>query len=212
MKIDLIISDFDGVIYNFDKNNLQDGLYITIKEKNPALHLKITSFLFREKKYIFNAWMRGFVNSRDLHILMANKFDTTVEFLDGELWESAKGFRLNWDYLNVLQMYRKLGYKVIIMTDNITPFRDILVPHFKLNDYFDGIYSSADSHICKLDEGNRWVKEIIEEYNCKAKNVLFIDDGEKLINELNAMNMNTFLYNEVSRGSFGKWMEKNIVK
>ena len=55
MQIKLFISDFDGVIYNFDKDNIQDGLYCNIKDKDPILYKKIKSFLFEQNKHIFFA-------------------------------------------------------------------------------------------------------------------------------------------------------------
>ena len=103
MQIKLFISDFDGVIYNFDKDNIQDGLYCNIKDKDPILYKKIKSFLFEQNKHIFFAWMRGWVNHNDLHHLIARKFNINVDFLDKELIDSIKKFELNSELLNFVK-------------------------------------------------------------------------------------------------------------
>lgn len=209
MKLKLFVSDFDGVIYNFDKNNIQDGLYCNIKDKNPVLHENVKNFLFEQNKHMFYAWMRGWVNHNDLHYLMAKKFNTTVEFLDRELVKSAQQFSLNWELLNLIKLYKDNGVKTYILSDNITPFTEIIVPHFKLYNYFDRIYSSSSYHILKKDENGKWLEDIIRVNNFLPQETLFIDDGEKNIENAKSRNINTYLYNCDTRFDFSEWLKKN---
>lgn len=210
MEIKLIICDFDGVLYNFDENNIQDGLYCNIKNTDPILHENVKNFLFRQNKHIFYAWMRGWVDHNDLHYLMAKKFNTTIEFLEKELLDSIKQFSLNWELLNLIQNYRNKGIKAYILSDNITPFTKILVPHFKLDNYFDKIYSSSDFHILKSDDNIKWLEDIIKTDNFLPEETLFIDDGETNIQNAKNRNVNTYLYNFDTRHNFENWARENI--
>ena len=148
-----IFCDFDGVLYNFDNNNLQDGLYSGIKNVDSVLYKKITNFLFKQDKFIFYAWMKGYVNHNDLNVLMANKFGVDINYLNQQLFESITKFKLNWELIEYLNSKRN-KLKVYIVSDNLTTFNDILVPYFKLNEYFDKIYSSSEYHIMKKNNEN----------------------------------------------------------
>lgn len=209
MQLKLLISDFDGVIYNFDRNNIQDGLYCGIKDKDPILHNNIKDFLFGQNRHIFYAWMRGWVNHNDLHYLMARKFNTTIEFLDKELFKSIEQFSLNWELLNSIKSYRDKGIQTYMLTDNLTPFTEMLVPYFKLNDFFDKIYSSSDYHILKSDNNGEWIENIIRENNFLPQETLFIDDGEENIKNAKDKGINTYLYNFDTRFHFDEWIYRN---
>ena len=211
MQIKLFISDFDGVIYNFDKDNIQDGLYCNIKDKDPILYKNIKSFLFEQNKHIFFAWMRGWVNHNDLHHLIARKFNINVDFLDKELIDSIKKFELNSELLNFVKYCKDKGIKTCILTDNLSSFTEILVPYFKLDNFFDKIYSSADYHILKTDNNGKWIEEIIRENNILPQETLFIDDGEENIKNAKNKNINTYLYNSDTRFNFSKWICKNNI-
>ncbi len=211
MKIKLFVTDFDGVIYNFDKNNIQDGLYCNIKNIDPILHKNVKNFLFGQNKHIFYAWMRGWVDHNDLHYLMAKKFDTTVEFLNKELLDSIKQFDLNWELLNFIKSCKNNGIKTFILSDNLSPFTEILVPYFKLNGYFNKIYSSSDYHILKNDNKGKWLEDIIKENNFLPEETLYIDDGEENIENAKNKNINTYLYNCDTRFNFDEWVN-DIIK
>ncbi len=204
--LNAIFCDFDGVLYNFDNNNLQDGLYSGIKNVDSVLYKKITNFLFKQDKFIFYAWMKGYVNHNDLNVLMANKFGVDINYLNQQLFESITKFKLNWELIEYLNSKRN-KLKVYIVSDNLTTFNDILVPYFKLNEYFDKIYSSSEYHIMKKNNENQWIKDILIENNLKANEVLFIDDGEELITQLKNFDMNTYLYNNEIFSNFKNWFE-----
>lgn len=72
-----------------------------------------------------------------------------------------------------LQRVKTSGYKVFILSNASEDFYTYFTKHFDL-DFFDGYVVSADIHIIKPDE--RIYRHLLEKYDLKAEESLFIDD------------------------------------
>ncbi|MDD2840265.1 MAG: HAD hydrolase-like protein [Rickettsiales bacterium] len=207
--IKLILSDFDGVLNNVERDYTNTGFYTTIRNENPELMQNIGNFLFKSKTgHITKAWMQGDISYKELNVLMARKFNTTGEYLNKHLVESVKKMKLNDKLINFYQTQRAKGIKVYIMSDNMDIFSEISIKHFNLDKYFDKIYNSADMKQLKRDNNCELAKRITTEFGCNNEDVLVIDDGKKLLDELNEYNFKTFLYNNETQNQFENWFAK----
>ena len=65
--IKLILSDFDGVLNNVERDYTNTGFYTTIRNENPELMQKIANFLFKSSSgHITKAWMSGDISYKEL--------------------------------------------------------------------------------------------------------------------------------------------------
>lgn len=208
--IKLILSDFDGVLNNVERDYTNTGFYTTIRNENPELMQKIANFLFKSSSgYITKAWMQGDISYKELNMLMARKFNTTEDYLNKCLIESVKKMKLNENLINFYQKQRAINTKVCIMSDNMDIFSEVSVQHFNLNKYFDKIYNSADLKQLKRDKNCELAKKIANEFDCEYKDILVIDDGKKLLDELNEYGFKTFLYNNETQNQLENWFVNN---
>ncbi|HSQ97111.1 MAG TPA: HAD family hydrolase [Rickettsiales bacterium] len=207
--IKLILSDFDGVLSNVDRDFITTGFYTTIRNENPELMQNIGNFLFKSSSgHINRAWMQGEISYKELNTLMARKFNTTENYLNKHLIESVKKMKLNESLINFYQKQRLEGIKVCIMSDNMDIFSEVSIKHFNLDKYFDKIYNSADVKQLKRDKNCELAKRITNEFGYENKDVLVIDDSEKLLGELNEYDFKTFLYNNKTQDQFENWFAK----
>lgn len=207
--IKLILSDFDGVLSNVNRDFINTGFYTTIRNENPELMQNIGNFLFKSSSgYITKAWMQGDISYKELNALMARKFGTTEEYLNKHLVESVRKMKMNNELIDFYQVQRAKNIKVCIMSDNMDIFSEVSVKHFNLNKCFDKIYNSADVKQLKRDKNCELAKRIANEFGCGNNEVLVIDDGKKLLDELNEYNFKTFLYNNETRDQFENYFYK----
>jgi len=207
--IKLILSDFSGVLSNVNGDFSTTGFYTTIRDENPKLMENISNFLFKSSSgHITRAWMQGDISYKELNMLMARKFNTTEDYLNKHLIESVKKMKLNENLINFYQKQRLNGTKVCIMSDNMDIFTEISIQHFHLNQYFDKIYNSADLKQLKGDKNCELAKRIANEFGFEHKDILAIDDGKKLLDELKEYGFKTFLYNNETYNQFEDWFTK----
>ncbi|HSQ97788.1 MAG TPA: HAD hydrolase-like protein [Rickettsiales bacterium] len=207
--IKLILSDFDGVLSNVDRDFITTGFYTTIRNENPELMQNIQNFLFHASGHITRAWMQGDISYKELNMLMARKFNTTEDYLNNHLIESVKKMKLNENLINFYQKQKNNGTKVYIMSDNMDIFSEVSVKHFNLNKYFDKIYNSSDVKQLKRDKNCELARRLASETGCENRDVLVIDDGKKLLDELNEYGFKTYLYNNETYNQFEDWFVDN---
>ena len=153
MTIKLICSDCNGVLNNVDGDYSKTGWYSTILQDNYELYNKISKFLFRSgKNYFINSWMSGEINYKDINSILAINFDTSIDYLNKKLIDSAAKLELNWKLVKTYQYFREKGLKIFITTNNMDIFSLYTVPAQNLNNYFDKIYNSFDINL--IDESN----------------------------------------------------------
>lgn len=83
------------------------------------------------------------------------------------------------------------GYKVFILSNASEDFYTYFTKHFDL-DFFDGYVVSADIHIIKPDE--RIYRHLLEKYNLKAEECLFIDDREDNVQGAEKVGIKGFVF------------------
>jgi FMN phosphatase YigB (HAD superfamily) len=211
--IRLILSDFDGVLSNVDRDFTKSGYYTTIRQENPKLAKNIEDFLFKSDNHITKDWMRGKISYRDLNSLMAYKFDSNFDYLNQELVKSVKKMKLNSELMDFYHILRqKYQIKVSIMSDNMDIFSEISIPYFKLDEKFDKVYNSSDLKQMKKDNNWDLPKNIAKEFGLKYEEILVVDDWEELTDELKKFGFHTFLYNDTTRNNFENWFSNNFLE
>lgn len=85
------------------------------------------------------------------------------------------------------------GYKVFILSNASEDFYSYFTKHFDL-DFFDGCVVSADIHIIKPDE--RIYRHLLEKYDLKAEECLFIDDREDNVQGAEKVGIKGFVFRE----------------
>lgn len=211
--IKLILSDFDGVLSNVDRDFTNTGYYTTIRQDNPELMKNIENLLFKSGGSITKCWMKGEISYKDLNSLMANKFSSDFEYLNQHLVESVKKMILNSKLIDFYQTLRqKYQIRVCIMSDNMDVFSEVSVPNFKLTEKFDKIFNSSELRQMKKDNDWDLPKSIAREFGLEHNEILVIDDWEELTKELKKFNFNTFFYNNETKNNFESWFLNNFLK
>lgn len=90
-----------------------------------------------------------------------------------------------------LQKVKENGYRVFILSNASEDFYTYFTKHFDL-DFFDGYVVSADIHIIKPDE--RIYRYILEKYDLKAEESLFIDDREDNVQGAESVGIKGFVF------------------
>lgn len=206
-KIKAVIFDFDGVLCS-------DFFYNTLEHTNKEYYDKINKEIFQGSKDMIRSWMRGHIKSDDINSIISSRLNINKEILDQELSNSIKCMKLNPYLMQFIKELRASGAKTAIMTDNMDVFEELLVPTFKLNEYFDEIYSSPKYKRLKKDENWKNVHEVLEKLNCDMDEVLFIDDWDEVGGYVKSQNGNFYLYkrgnNELDFREFKKWFDENF--
>ena len=106
-----------------------------------------------------------------------------------------KGAKEFCDYL------KNKGYRLYVLSNASDKFY-IYFPRFLPLDYFTGYVVSCDIHMLKPNE--EIYKHILEKYNLKAEESLFIDDIEKNVEGAKKVNINA----EVFKGDYDAIIKK----
>lgn len=211
MAIKLICSDCNGVLNNVDGDYSKSGFYSTIANENEELYRAINEFLFRGgSKHLGRAWMAGEISYTDLNTILSLKFNCEYSYLNSKLEESARLLELNWDLIKIYQRFRKNNIKVVITSDNMDIFSRQTVPHNKLNDYFDEIYNSSDLKHLKEENEFELYRKLANKYGLNTKEVLIVDDGQRLIRKARKLGFSAYLYNQNTCDKFESWMNQHI--
>ena len=90
-----------------------------------------------------------------------------------------------------LRKVKSNGYGVYILSNASEDFYTYFTRHFDL-DFFDGYVVSADIHIIKPDE--RIYRYLLEKYDLKAEECLFIDDRQDNVDGAESVGIKGFLF------------------
>lgn len=140
----------------------------------------ISTYLFKENKYLISEWMKGLIDSEGIveKISACHRYpaDTLLE----DLAESCRNMKLVSDeVLPLIQKLRRNGTKCVIATDNMDTFMRYTVPALELEKYFDDVLVSFDKGIFKFDVQDGVVPFFdgyLEENNLSCQDVALIDD------------------------------------
>lgn len=92
---------------------------------------------------------------------------------------------------------RKNGYRIFVLSNASDAFYQYF-PGFRPLDYFDGIVVSSDVHMVKPDP--EIYRYLLETYNLKPEECLFIDDVQDNVEGARSVGMHAFRF----RGSFNE--------
>ncbi len=206
IQLKAVIFDFDGVLCS-------DYFYHTLEQVDSNLYNQINKKIFQGDKELIRSWMRGAIDYSDINNEISKRLNTDEDFLHEHLIKSIKNMTLNNLLLDFAKGVKSKGIKTAIMTDNMDVFEKYLVPHFKLNNHFDLIYSSSTHKRLKKDNNWQTPAEVMSLLNSNLNNSLFIDDWEEICDYIQSQNGYSYLYqrgnNESDFADFHTWF-RNI--
>lgn len=205
-KLELVLLDFDGVLSD-------SRFYNAINDDDPEIYKKIQLLLFSKEAWPLSAkWMRGQLSYREIHDLIGAGIGVTSNYLNKALEESVKKMKMNDLLLDFTVKMRKKGVKVAVFTDNMDVFDKIFVTQNRLDEIFDGIFSSSMYGKLKLDNNAQFLDQVIELMLSKPENTLLLDDSMKIGDYMLKKGGKFYHYNNYVEGhnDFMKWFNKNF--
>ncbi len=170
----LILFDFDGVLSS-------SRFYASIAGAHCDLHRRLIAELFGPDGWPrVAAWMRGHLSYQQIHEQIAPDLGVEPGWLDTVLVESVKAMTVNAGLLRFAAAVQKQGVKTAVFTDNMDVFEQVLVPHARLDDHFDYVFSSSTFGALKLDEGEEFFQQALREAGVLNQPFLFLDDSPKI--------------------------------
>ena len=185
--ISSLIFDFNGVLS-------VSRFYSTLEESQPELYQSINQYIFRQSPELIKLWMRGKINYQDFNAVVAERLHTEKKLLDNHLLASGRKISLNPKLLNFIQSLRQSGAKVMLLTDNMDVFSQIIIPHYNLSQYFDYIVNSADYHLLKDDNNHQLVTDTLKLSGSFFSETLLVDDSNSIIQYFQSNGGESYLY------------------
>ena len=138
-----------------------------------------------------------------------DKFEKVKHKVPEKYHESLKNCAENWDDCMVplkgakefCDYLKNKGYGIYVLSNASDKFYTYF-PRFLPLDYFTGYVVSCDIHMLKPNEDI--YKHILEKYNLKAEECLFIDDVDKNVEGAKKLNINA----EVFKGDYDAVIKK----
>ncbi|MBT4849565.1 HAD hydrolase-like protein [Candidatus Parcubacteria bacterium] len=207
-KLDLILFDFH--------NTLSNSLFYTGLEKEyPEISYKLSKNIFNNKNKIpiLEKWMKGKYTYKEFNRIVAKEIKCKPAILDYHLEKSVKRMSLNKDLIYFAKNMKKRGIKVVIFTDNMDPFKKMVVPNLKLNDTFDNIISSWDYKMLKEEKNGRFVDVILKQMKIEIKKTLLIDDSLGISKIIRNKGGHSYLYKDYNNEfpKFYAWFTKKFL-
>lgn len=193
-----------AVIFDFGNVLSEDYFYTTL---DPEIYEKISYDIFHSPNKLADDWMRGEINSHDVNRVIADKHNLSLDLLERELEKSVKLMKLNNSLLDFAREIKKKKVKIILLTDNMDIFQEVLVPHNKLNLLFDFIMPSFEHKMLKQDDNGRLANIAISKLGVNYPETLFIDDSKPFGEIIENKGGNFYLY---KKGSGEKGVEEFI--
>ena len=169
-----IILDFVGVIADINFKKLIKDL--PIKQKFSGLRIFLTLKKQPKAKNAFNDYQKGIISSEELEQAVAEFCPKSAYVVPIILQNISNYTYVNEDVLDVAEILRDKGIKIIVMSNTI-PETEKIMQDFEIEDCFDGVISS-----CKL-QMKKPTPDIyqyaIDTYNLNPETTLMIDDTEK---------------------------------
>lgn len=189
-----IIMDMGNVLLDFNPDVILDKVCDTPEEKSV-----IDRELFHGKE-----WIQGDLGE----INNAERFYGVSKRVPVALHEKLQDCVDNWDICMVplkgakefLELAKRKGYNIYVLSNACSKFHEYFPKYYDL-DFFDGVVVSCDIHIIKPDI--RIYEYLLETYNLKPQECLFIDDRPENVEGAKAANMEAVVfknnYEEISR-------------
>ena len=169
-----LILDFVGVIADLNKRKLVNDL--TLKQKFSALRIYASQKKYPDIKLFFNAYQKGFLEMPELEYEIKKILPNSAYVVPYALSGLQQSIEVNNVVLNLVQIIRQAGVKVIVMS-NSTPETEYVMKKCNLNEYFDGIILSTVIGSIKPEE--KIYEYAITKFNIDSENTYMIDDTKK---------------------------------
>ncbi len=166
-----ILFDFNGVLSN-------DYFFSCLQDTDSTLYKSINKYIFKTRPKLINNWMRGKITSDKINRIIAKKFNKPYSFIKKSLEDSVRDIKLNQKILGLVDKFHRDGIKTAVLTDNMDIFTNILVPHKKLYNFFDKIFSSNEYGKLKEDNSGEFIKEALKSMELNPKNTILVDDSK----------------------------------
>lgn len=189
-----IIFDMGNVLLDYDPEVPLNAFVENEEDKN-----RIRKELFEGEEWIL----------RDLGLIsQEEQFSRICERIPGHLHSQLKKCVYEWDICmtpvaeakDFCDYVKNKGYRIYVLSNASTSFYEYF-PRFAPFDYFDGIVVSADIHIIKPDR--KIYEYILEKYQLRAEECLFIDDRQENIDAARCVGMQGTVfrnnYDEIQR-------------
>ena len=169
-----IIFDFMGIIA--DPNFKEIFLTSSAKEKIQALRFFVSLKKDKNLKSCFSNYQKGLIPFEKFQSDISATYSKEVPNIAKFLNKFVDSIRINFEVLNQIEVLKKYGYQVLLMSNTI-PETSQLIYDFGLNNIFDGIILSTELGFKKPQPEIYYYA--IEEYKLKTNNTILIDDTPK---------------------------------
>lgn len=174
MSLKVIFIDWDGTLS-------KSRFWQHWLSEDPESYNKIQQVLFVENPGMIQDWMRGFVSSELITAEIGLRAGLDSQILIKNLELSCRSMTFLYpEVLDIIQEKRQDGIKVVIATDNMDTFSRWTVPSLRLEQYFDGILTSADRGALKEDITQGGTSPFFHHYltqnAIKPNEALWVDD------------------------------------
>lgn len=207
-KLDLILFDFHNTLSN-------SLFYIGLAEEHPEISKALSKDIFanKENAEILKQWMKGSCTYKEFHEKVAKKINCDPKILDKYLENGIKKMSLNEDLVKFAKKIKTKGVKVVVFTDNMDPFNEMVVPHFQLNEIFDNIISSWDYRILKDENNGEFIDIILKEMGIEIEKTLLIDDSTSIYEIIKNKGGHGYIYKDYVNEfpKFEKWFTENFL-
>lgn len=137
--------------------------------------------LFNKSKEYIQDWMRGSFTTEEVLSEIANETDTEYKKVLREFIKGCESMEYVSDEIpSIVDTLKRVGYYVVIATNNMDCFTRWTIPFMKLDKLFDEILNSYYLKGLKHDtqKGESvFFKRFFEEYNVSPQNCIFFDDS-----------------------------------
>lgn len=164
-----IIFDLGNVIINYDQQAIIERFAKTDDEKEYLM----------ENNFKAPEWKRidlGEIDNNEAIRIISERHNNKYKYLTEEFWHNwYKEQDINDDIVAIATKLKDKGYNIYVLSNMANETYN----YFKHIDFFklcNGIIISAQEHIKKPDE--RIFKILLERYDLKAEECLFIDDDD----------------------------------
>lgn len=180
-----IILDMGNVLLEFNPNVIIDKTCDTEEEKE----LILKELFFGEE------WIMGDYGT----ITNAERFELISKRVPPHLHDKLRECVDNWDICmkpiagaqEFCKSVRDKGYNVYVLSNACNKFHEYFPRNYDV-EFFDGIMVSSDVHMIKPDV--RIYELLLDEYNLRAEECLFIDDREENVEGARKAGMNAVVF------------------
>ncbi len=181
MEKNAIIFDFGGVLVDWNPRHLYKNIY-----KEPAQMEYFLTYICSEGWNLEQDRGRSLADGTKMLQAQFPKYHDHIQLFYGE-WEKMLGGHISQSVEMLHELKQK--YKVYGLTNWSAETFPIALQRFDFFKLFDGIVVSGDEKMIKPDK--KFFQILLDRYNLKVENCIFIDDNIHNITSANEMGFTT---------------------